>query len=211
MSDNDHITRREYQAEVESTALTILDKFEEYPEDYDDISEVVFTDVDSHEYVKWNHNHLHVLRHSEIGPEEWQTYVEDGEENHHAVLQAMAYTAFRADVYEQIAAIREAREALGECFKMIDTDSPIYGEGVTFEYDYEKGYSDPEILTYTFECISEGEWRVYDPDGVSFEVISARVMVEHTDDVVPAKVFKNRLDNIIARREHERESEDNDE
>lgn len=102
MSDND-ITELEYKAEVTSTAENIVNAIEEYPEDYaDDPWMAIHEDVDPHEWVINNWAYLDVLKHSESGPEEWQVYVKDGEDNHYEVLRAMAYTAFRADVSGEV-------------------------------------------------------------------------------------------------------------
>lgn len=208
---SDDITQEQYDNEVASTALTILGKIEEYPEDYgDDEWKAVHEEVDFHDYVTKRHCFLSVLQYTERGPEEWQTYAEDNEKNHWKVLKAMAYTAFRADVYDEVQSIRETRDDLGEATNLIG-DNPIWDEGVTFEYDYEKGLSDPKILTYTLESVEAlgGEWFMFDPDGIHFETISPRVMVE--DAVVPSKRLKLKLDNLCAKREHERDSENADE
>lgn len=108
MSDND-ITEQEYRAEVKSTAENIVDGWEEYPEDYGDIHEVIWEDVDNHSWVINNWYLLDVLQHAEREPEEWQIYVEDGESDHYAVLRAMAYSAFQADVTQEVHDLAEER------------------------------------------------------------------------------------------------------
>jgi len=105
MSDND-ISYRDYRNEVERTAEIILDKFEEYDDDYSDISEVIFEQVDSHQWIIYHSYNLDVLRHSDEGPQEWSIYVEDDETNPWKVLNAMAYTAFRADVTAKVNDLR---------------------------------------------------------------------------------------------------------
>lgn len=202
----DDINLTEYRDEVESTAQTILDKLEDYPEDYDDEWEVIHETVDFHGYVTKNHLFLPVIQFASNDPEEWKTYVKDSEENHWKVLGAMAYTAFRADVYDEIENIREVRDDLGEAISLIE--GPIYDGGVTFEYEYEKGITDPVIVSYTLESVDAlgNEWRVIDPDGKTFEIISPSVMIE--DATVPEKRFKVKLDNICAKREHKREQDD---
>jgi hypothetical protein len=100
----------EYRNEVESTAETILDHIEEYPEDYgDDPWKAIHETVDWHEYVQKYHLFLPVLQHAESNPEEWNVYVKDGETNHWKVLEAMAYTAFRADVANRVFDLAEER------------------------------------------------------------------------------------------------------
>lgn len=194
----------EYSTEVESTALTILEKIEEYPEDYgDDEWKAIHEEVDRHEYVLKNHLFLDVLQHSERGPEEWHIYVDDGEKNHWEVLGAMAYTSFRGDVFEQVQQIREVREDLGEAIQLID--GAIYAERVKLHYKYETYSEDDDEIVYRFECLGESEWRVLDPDNVSFEVISPRVMIEQDDGIVPEKILKRKLDDLCAKQEHKRE------
>ena len=105
MTDND-ISYREYRNEVEQTAEIILNQFEEY-DDYDDISEVIFENTEGHQWVIYHHYNLDVLRHSDEGPQEWSAYVEEGETDHWRVLNAMAFTAFRADVMEKVNDLRD--------------------------------------------------------------------------------------------------------
>jgi len=109
MTDN-NISELEYQAQVESTAENIVNAIEEYPEDYaDDPWMCIHEDVDNHEWTTNNWAYLDVIKHSESGPEEWSVYVEDGETNHFTVLQAMAYTSFRADVGHEVFDLAEKR------------------------------------------------------------------------------------------------------
>jgi len=105
MNDND-ISYRDYRNEVEQTAEIILDQFEEYDDDYSDISEVIFENVDSHQWMIYDSYSLDVLRHSDEGPQEWSAYVEEGETDHWRVLNAMAFTAFRADVRAKVNDLR---------------------------------------------------------------------------------------------------------
>jgi hypothetical protein len=110
MSDNNDVTEQEYQAEVSSTAENIVDAIEEYPEDYaDDPWMCIHESIYSHQWIIYTSYHLDVLRHSESGPEEWSVYVEDGENDHRKVLEAMAYTTFRADVSHEVFDLAEER------------------------------------------------------------------------------------------------------
>lgn len=109
MTDND-ISEKEYDTEVESTAENIVNAIEEYPEDYfDDVWRAIHEDVDNHEWIINNWYLLDVLKHSENGPEEWQVYVEDGEDDHWTVLRAMAYTSLRQDVANEVFDLAEER------------------------------------------------------------------------------------------------------
>ena len=103
MSDNNDVSELEYREEVKSTAENIVNAIEEYPEDYaDDPWSAIHENVDSHEWIIYTAYHLDILQHSESGPEEWSVYVEDSENDHRKVLEAMAYTAFRADVGHEV-------------------------------------------------------------------------------------------------------------
>lgn len=109
MSDND-ITEQEYRAEVKSLAENIVNAIEEYPEDYaDDPWMAIHEDVDNHSWIINNWHLLDVLKHAESGPEEWQVYVADDEDNHYEVLRSMAYTSFRADVSHEVFDLAEER------------------------------------------------------------------------------------------------------
>lgn len=104
-----NISKQQYDKQVASTAENILHVIEEYPEDYaDDPWKCIHENVDNHEWIIYTSHHLDILQHSDRGPEEWQVYIEDGETDHRKVLEAMAYTAFRADVAEIV--MEELRE-----------------------------------------------------------------------------------------------------
>jgi aminoglycoside phosphotransferase family enzyme len=102
MNDND-ISYRDYRNQIEQTAEIIVDQFEEYDDDY---SEVIFENVDSHQWMIYDSYSLDVLRHTDEGPQEWSAYVEEGETDHWRVLNAMAFTAFRADVRAKVTDLR---------------------------------------------------------------------------------------------------------
>lgn len=100
----DNISYRDYRNGVEQTAEITIDQFEEY--DYSEISEIIFENVESHQWVIHYRYNLDVLRHSDEGPQEWWVFVEDEETDYLKVLQAMAYAAFRADVTAKINDLR---------------------------------------------------------------------------------------------------------
>lgn len=203
MSD---MTQDEYDAEVASTAMNILDKIEEHPEDYENKHYKAFEEeTDWHNYVTKQSYYLDVLRYSSRGPDEWKARVANDEKNHWKVLRAMAYSAFTADVTQAKSRIEEARERLGDAIKLIE--GPMYGEGVTVTYDYKPvGNDDGDTVTYTFEALVVGEWGVTDPDGNRFEVISPEVMVENSTTTAPAKALLEKLEAMCCKRQHEVES-----
>jgi len=98
MSDND-MTRREYQTEIESIVNHIEDRLSEDPES--ELSEMVFEEVDSHEWIIYTSYHLDILQHTSEGPQEWKHFVSDGDD-YQSVIQAMAFDALRNDVWAEI-------------------------------------------------------------------------------------------------------------
>ena len=91
----------EYRDVIETMADAIEHAIEEYPEDYDDLSELVFEEVDSSQYIIYTHHNLDVLKHADTQPDEWKHLVEDGA-GYQEVLQAMAFEAMRYDLYDEL-------------------------------------------------------------------------------------------------------------
>lgn len=129
----------------------------------------------------------------------------DSPEDQEESLLMLAKAGLFNDLISKIRHIEETREKLGEAIQLIE--GPIMEEGVSLEYKYSPSMSSDSTMTYTFECLGEGEWRMYDPDEVGFEVISANVAVESRDQYVPEYGLKLFLDNICAKRERERSDE----
>lgn len=103
------ITYRQYRDEVRSYAGSILDEVEAHadaPLDShrfdDELSEFVLESVDGHSWVLYYGYNLAILQHADNEPEEWMTYVDPDETFYRRVLNAMAYTAFRADVFDEV-------------------------------------------------------------------------------------------------------------
>jgi hypothetical protein len=97
MSDDDNITYREYQNEIESLADTVEDENQER-EDVE-LGQLVFETIDGHQWIIYHGYPLQVLQHTD--PEEWKHYVGD-DSDHREVLQAMAYSAMRKDLWEEL-------------------------------------------------------------------------------------------------------------
>lgn len=95
------ITYREYRNEIESIAENVLDIEEQYPDDYSDISEIIWEEVDSHQWVIYNSYNLDVLKHADNEPEEWKHLVSD-DDDWRKVLSVMAYKAMENDVWEEV-------------------------------------------------------------------------------------------------------------
>lgn len=205
---DEYETYEQYWEKVKRTAAIEFEETAEYyeEEDYraDEIPEVAAEyAVENSHFV--NNYPRTIIYHTDEGfygngHERFVAYREFEDNDSMRMLHALAQAAFFNDVEEAIERLIESRDDLGECLRLIDDE--LYSEGVTAEYDYEKGLSDPEVITYHLEHITEGEWRMFDPDGEQFEVISPRVMVEGS--TVPEFKLKLKLDNICAKRERER-------
>ena len=102
MTDND-ISYADYRDQVQETAEIIIDETDEHD---DDIHEVIVESTGRHQWIIYYGYNLDVLRHSDEGPQEWSIHVEDDETDHLEILNAMAYTAFRADVRAKVNDLR---------------------------------------------------------------------------------------------------------
>lgn len=92
------LTKDEYDEAVEFAAECIIEEIEMDLEARNDPWSAIHDTVDYHEYVQEHRYYLDVLKHADSPPEEWQVYVQDDEDNHWRVLEAMVYTCFRQDV-----------------------------------------------------------------------------------------------------------------
>lgn len=120
------------------------------------------------------------------------------------MINALARAAYYNDIQEALDFLIERRESLGECMGLIG-DHPIWAKGVTFEYEYEYGLSEPKTATYLLECIGEGEWKMFNPEDEAFEVISPSVMVEGKAN--PERTLDIKLSNLCAKELRERTGE----
>ncbi|QIR31268.1 hypothetical protein M1M18_gp032 [Halorubrum virus Serpecor1] len=164
---------------------------------------IVEAAVENHELVQYYQRC--VIYHCDNGfyNEGGERYYDDPEDQQDAVSD-LAHAGLYNDVLNWVRFIEETREDLGEAINLLE--GPIYDGGVRFEYDYYINLSAKEPVTYTLESIGQGEWRMYDPDGEPFEVISPRVAVRNADRQIPEYSLKLFLSNICARRERERET-----
>jgi hypothetical protein len=203
--NEEYDTFEKYWEKVQRTALIELKETEEYAEE-DGLSEHQIASsaadyaVDCSDLVR-NHPRT-VIYHCDNGMYDsgYDGYLRGVEfENNDPrdMVRQLACAGFYNDVKTVIDRILEAREDLGTANRLIE--GTLWSEGVEAEYEYESGLIEPEYHTYKFEHISEGEWRVFDPNGVAFEVISPRVMVD--DATVPVQRLKLKLDNLCARRQ----------
>ena len=97
----------EYDAEIKSSAENIIDELIEHG-DYP-IGSVKFengaiesadTTADYHQWTTYSGYAMDILEYAENDPEEWHIYVDpERENNHHHVLETMAYAAFKLDLH----------------------------------------------------------------------------------------------------------------
>lgn len=184
--------------EIRSSAYNPEDHPEEGVPDW----AIAYAAVEHHELVQYYGRF--VIHHADNGfyNEGGAQFYNDPENQTESVRQ-LAHAGFFNDILTEVRHIRRTRTDLGKAVKMIE--GPILGDGYELTYEYEEGIVDPEIREYTFECLSEGEFRVRDPDGIAFEVISPRVIVENRDDKIPEYALELFLDNMCAKRERERQ------
>ena len=95
MSD-DTITYREYHNEITSIVDTIETQLNEQDTE---LPELVFRMVDTHEWIIYGGYHTEILDHSE--PDGWKPLVSDTDD-YQQVLRAMAFSAMRKDVWEEL-------------------------------------------------------------------------------------------------------------
>lgn len=115
------------------------------------------------------------------------------------MLHGLARAAYFNDVRNVLENVYSFRDDLGECTALID--STIWSEGVEFEYEYIRNTMDGDVAyTFTLEHLGSCEWRMRDPNGLSFEVISPKIRVTQSDSLIEEKSLKVWLDNICARR-----------
>ncbi|UBF20305.1 hypothetical protein M1M41_gp026 [Halorubrum sodomense tailed virus 4] len=159
--------------------------------------------VENHELIQYYQRC--VIYHAEEGfyNEGGERFYHDPEDQQESVQQ-LALAGFYNDIITKLRFIEETREDLGEAIQLLE--GPLHSRGVRYEYDYYIRLSSKDPVTYTLEALGQGEWRMYDPDGEPFEVISPRVAVENADRPIPEYSLKLFLDNICARRERERET-----
>jgi hypothetical protein len=212
---NEYETFEQYYREVKSLAKRYYDWAEEGAEEIrseafnpDEIPEnvpewaIVEAAIEHHKLLQYYKRS--VVHHCDSGfyGEGGMRYWNDPEDQDEALFQ-MAAAGLYNDVLKKVRHIKETREDLGEAINLIE--GPMYDDGVRFEYDYYQTLSSKDPQTYVLESVSRlgDEWRVYDPNGVSFEVISPKVAVDQRDQYVPEFALKLFLDNICAKRDRE--------
>jgi len=111
----------------------------------------------------------------------------------------IATAALYNDIKDVLHEIFECRESLGEAMKLLD--DKIYSEGVEAVYEYEDLHEN--VYEFRLEHIVENEWRMFDPNGDLFKVISPDVHIADSQREIPVKTLNIWLDNICSRWLHE--------
>jgi len=97
MTETDISTKEKYYNYVNSTVESIIEEYEnEYP-----LSEAVFDSVDSSNIVMYYSYNMDILQNSDNEPQEWKHFVSDND-YYKEVIQAMAFTVFRQDVWDKL-------------------------------------------------------------------------------------------------------------
>jgi len=90
-------TREDYRDSIELMADEIEDNLGEYA----DISNAVFEQVDSSRWVFITSKAMKALEYADNDPEAWRGFV-GPHETWQEVIQAMAFTAVRGDLYDEL-------------------------------------------------------------------------------------------------------------
>jgi len=115
------MTYDEYRAELDSSAKTSLDEIESYTDIdihsdrfEDELVESLGATAEWHQWTTYSGYSLDILEHAINEPEEWHLFIDEEQKNNHrAVLDAMAYSAFRMDLYQiGTAMLKDRRESL---------------------------------------------------------------------------------------------------
>jgi len=91
-------THDEYRTAVEVAADAVIEAVEK---DDAEITDAVFEEADSTQWVIYTDKNLKALQFSSKQPEEWKHLVADGD-SWQNVVQAMAFDVFRQDVCEEL-------------------------------------------------------------------------------------------------------------
>jgi len=154
------------------------------------------------------YNQKAIINHTHNGyyGEGYERYIQDVEieDNDPREMQRLIATAaLYNDIKEVLHEIFECRESLGEAMKLLD--DKIYSDGVEAVYEYEDLHEN--VYEFRLEHIVENEWRIFDPNGDLFEVISPDVYIADNQSKIPVKALNIWLDNICARRMNELKNE----
>ena len=68
----------------------------------DDPHHTISMNVDSTKAIMYYSYNMTILQHSDSDPYEWQIYVEDDENDHKKVIQAMAYATLKYDITQEL-------------------------------------------------------------------------------------------------------------
>jgi len=91
--------REEYFEHVEFCVDVIEERLEEDPQA--EISELIWEELDSSQYLIYYGYNLHVLNHSNNEPGEWKHLVSDSD-GFREVIHALAYATMEQDLWEEV-------------------------------------------------------------------------------------------------------------
>jgi hypothetical protein len=96
--NDDKPTRQDYRNSIETMADVIED---EYDMGYDELSEMVWENVDSSSWVIYTDKNILALEYGNNQPEEWKHLVGDNS-SWQEVVQAMAFRVVEQDLYDEL-------------------------------------------------------------------------------------------------------------
>lgn len=212
MSD-DYESFSDYWKQVQTDAVIELNEAEEWAENNHQITDN--EKVASGAARATEHNNLPmyyprtIIYHTDQGftgqgSERYIQHREFKNNDSHEILNALAHAAYYNDVKSVMENIIEWREDLGEATKLID--DTLWSKGVEVEYEFDPTGRD-ETFTFELEHLGAREWRMTDPEGEPFEVISPEVHFENSEQVIPERTLSIWLDNICYRRIREMEQD----
>lgn len=203
----------DYCKAVQRKALIELEEVEESLErdeiqmnKHEVINKTADESLESCHFLTYEQEEIINYTHNGYYDEGYERYIRDVEIEDNDPLEMqrlLATAALYNDMKDVLQEIFECRESLGEAMKLLD--DAIYSEGVEAVYEYEDVQE--TVHEFRLEHIVENEWRMFDPNGDVFEVISPDVYIADNERVIPVKSLNIWLDNICARRINELKNE----
>ena len=200
-SDYCKAVQRKALIELEEVEMT-LERDEIQMSKHEVIDKVARESVKSCHFLMYEQTEIIHYTHNGFYGEGYERYIQDVEIEDNDPLEMrrlLATAALYNDIKDVLEEIFECRESLGEAMKLLD--DKIYSDGVEVVYEYEDLHEN--VYEFRLEHIVENEWRMFDPNGDLFEVISPDVHIADSQREIPVEALNIWLDNICSRRLYE--------
>ena len=99
MATQDDPTRADYRDSIEQMADVVADQLADDPDAHP--SDLIWEALDGSRWVIYTHESMAALEYAGNDPAEWKHLVGD-DDSWHQVIQAMAYKAMEADLYDEL-------------------------------------------------------------------------------------------------------------